>query len=58
MITWESGHRVVACAANVPENRPMVKLFFKEMKIKDLDLPYILLGDEKMKNLIFGKLHI
>ena len=49
---------LVACAANVPENRPMVKLFFKEMKIKDLDLPYILLGDEKMKNLIFGKLHI
>ena len=36
----------------------MVKLFFKETKIKDLDLPYILLGDEKMKNLIFGKFHI
>ena len=45
---------LVACTANVPENRQMVKLFFKEMKLKDLDLPYILLGDEKMKTLIFG----
>ena len=49
---------LVACAAYVPENRLMVKLFFKETKIKDLDLLYILLGDEKMKNLIFGKFHI
>ena len=46
---------LVACAANVPENRTMVKLFFKEMKVKDLIYPFILAADEKMKNLIFGK---
>ena len=46
---------LVACAANVPENRTMVKLFFKEMKVKDLVYPFILVSDEKMKNLIFGK---
>ena len=32
--------------------------YSKQIKFTDLDLPYILLGDEKMKNLIFGKLHI
>ena len=48
---------LVACAANVPENRAMVKLFFEEMKVKDLDKPFILVGDEKMKNLMFGKLN-
>ena len=46
---------LVACAANVPENRTMVKLFFKEMKVKDLVYPFILVADEKMKNLMFGK---
>ena len=47
---------LVAAAANVPENRPMVKMFFREMKVKTLDMPFLLLGDEKMKNLMFGKL--
>ena len=47
---------LVACAANVPENRTMVKFFFKEMRVKTLDMPFILIGDEKMKNLMFGKL--
>ena len=47
---------LVAAAANVPENRPIVKMFFQEMQIKTLDMPFILLGDEKMKNLMFGKL--
>ena len=47
---------LVAAAANVPENRAMVKMFFSEMKIKTLDMPFMLLGDEKMKNLMFGKL--
>ena len=47
---------LVACAANVPENRAMVKLFFQEMKVKELDKPFILVGDEKMKNIMFGEL--
>ena len=47
---------LVAAAANVPENRQIVKMFFKEMQIKTLDVPFMLLGDEKMKNLMFGKL--
>ena len=47
---------LVAAAANVPENRAMVKMFFREMKVKNLDMPFILIGDEKMKNLMFGKL--
>ena len=32
--------------------------YSKQIKFTDLDLPYILLGDEKMKNLIFGKLQL
>ena len=32
--------------------------YSKQIKFTDLDLPYILLGDEKMKNLIFGKLKL
>ena len=34
----------------------MVKMFFREMEVKNLDMPFILIGDEKMKNLMFGKL--
>ena len=32
--------------------------YSKQIKFTDLDLPYILLGDEKMKTLIFGKLQL
>ena len=32
--------------------------YSKQIKFTDLDLSYILLGDEKMKNLIFGKLQL
>ena len=45
---------LVAAAANVPETRKVVNFFHNEMRIWEIRITLILVGDNKMTNIFFG----